>query len=191
MKSPCEHLAGSANNNTLSSGRGQGEGPRPEDPRAVECRVILTAFVAETAQLLEQRFSQLGDTLARVLKGGRAVRSSAVAADILNLIFRETAIAFQVDPVVMASRNRREGIATPRQAAMYLSRQLTNFSLNMIGAHCGGRDHGTVILACRATQNRIDTDPDFARGLAQLKGRLQQKIGPLPVHRYPPITVTR
>jgi hypothetical protein len=192
MKSPCEHLAGSANNNTLSSGRGQGEGPRPEDPRLLECRVIVTAFIEDTTKLLNQRFRQLSERLTCVLKDASAAPSSTAAvSNAMTLIAHETAAAFQVNPSVMFSPLRREGIAVPRQTAMFLCRQLTHFSLNMIGDHFGGRDHATVIHACRATQNRIDTDPHFARGLAQLKTRLQEKIDPCSSHRYPQITVTR
>ena len=49
----------------------------------------------------------------------------------------------------MISKRRPSNIAFPRQIAMYLSRMLTGCSLQEIGESFGGRDHGTVIHACK------------------------------------------
>jgi chromosomal replication initiator protein len=54
---------------------------------------------------------------------------------------------FDIRLADMTSRRRPENIAFPRQIAMYLSRQLTECSLNVIGEGFGGRDHGTVLHA--------------------------------------------
>jgi len=47
------------------------------------------------------------------------------------------------------SKSRRRSIARPRQVAMSLSKELTNHSLPEIGSYFGGRDHTTVIHACK------------------------------------------
>ncbi|BDS04961.1 chromosomal replication initiator protein DnaA [Oceaniferula spumae] len=59
----------------------------------------------------------------------------------------------------MTSRRRPTNIAFPRQIAMYLSRHLTPCSLVEIGEAFGGRDHGTVIYACRKVKQRIESEP--------------------------------
>lgn len=59
----------------------------------------------------------------------------------------------------MKSKRRPEYIAFPRQIAMYLSRDLTDLSLNAIGEEFGGRDHGTVLHAYRLVKDRMDIDP--------------------------------
>ena len=46
---------------------------------------------------------------------------------------------------------------------MFLARQLTESSLNTIGEAFGGRDHGTVLYACRLVKDRMEVDPTFAR----------------------------
>lgn len=58
----------------------------------------------------------------------------------------------------MTSRRRPTNIAFPRQIAMYLSRHLTSCSLVEIGEAFGGRDHGTVIYACRKVKDSIESD---------------------------------
>src|ERR1700719_3313750 len=55
----------------------------------------------------------------------------------------------------MTSKRRPANIAFPRQVAMYLSRALTKASLNEIGEAFGGRDHGTVLHACKLVQRRM------------------------------------
>ena len=60
-------------------------------------------------------------------------------------------------------RKRTNDVATPRQIAMYLSRELTDLSLKAIGEKFGGRDHTTIMYACdkisqlRAKDDAVDT----------------------------------
>lgn len=58
----------------------------------------------------------------------------------------------------MVSRRRPNNLVLPRQIAMYLSRTLTGQSLQEIGEAFGGRDHGTIIHACRAVENMMQQD---------------------------------
>ena len=55
----------------------------------------------------------------------------------------------------MHSKKRNRNIARPRQIAMYLARELTKASLNEIGEAFGGRDHGTVLHACKLVKKRM------------------------------------
>jgi chromosomal replication initiator protein len=63
---------------------------------------------------------------------------------------------FRVDPRLLQSRRRSRGALEPRQIAMYLARRLTPLSLEQIGAYFGGRDHSTVLHACRKVEQDSD-----------------------------------
>jgi chromosomal replication initiator protein len=64
-------------------------------------------------------------------------------------IQRKTAEFYKLDIRDLQSQERARRIARPRQVAMYLSRQLTMRSLPEIGRRFGGKDHTTVLHACR------------------------------------------
>jgi chromosomal replication initiator protein len=72
----------------------------------------------------------------------------------------------------MTSKRRPYHIAFPRQIAMFLSRQLTESSLNTIGEAFGGRDHGTVLHACRLVQDRMQVDSQVRQTVTYLEKQL-------------------
>ena len=71
----------------------------------------------------------------------------------------------------MVSSRRPQAIAFPRQVAMYFSRELTGHSLPSIGA-AFGRNHATVLHACRLVKDRITTDATFRQSMLVLQQRL-------------------
>lgn len=77
----------------------------------------------------------------------------------------------------MVSRRRPANIAFPRQIAMYLSRILTSHPLQEIGEGFGGRDHGTVIHACKTVENIMDQDEAVRRSVEYLKSQLAKSAG--------------
>ena len=72
----------------------------------------------------------------------------------------------------MESRRRPAKIAFPRQIAMYLCRILTDHSLHEIGDSFGGRDHGTVIYACKTVEDIMDHDVSVKNAIDHLKKQL-------------------
>jgi chromosomal replication initiator protein len=70
---------------------------------------------------------------------------------------------YKIKPSEMHSKKRNRNIARPRQIAMYLARELTQTSLPDIGASFGGRDHTTVLHACRKVAELRDKHPDINR----------------------------
>jgi len=56
----------------------------------------------------------------------------------------------------LLSKRRSRSVARPRQVAMALSKELTNHSLPEIGDAFGGRDHTTVLHACRKVKSLRD-----------------------------------
>jgi chromosomal replication initiator protein len=73
----------------------------------------------------------------------------------------------------MKAKKRTREIATPRQIAMYLSKQLTNLSLSDIGKNFGGKDHATVIYACKQIEDKRTKDEAFNRMIENLLRRLK------------------
>jgi chromosomal replication initiator protein len=74
----------------------------------------------------------------------------------------------------MTSKRRPANIAFPRQIAMYLSRQHTNSSLMDIGDAFGGKDHGTVIHACKLIKKRMEEDEKTRQVVSLLDTQLQR-----------------
>jgi chromosomal replication initiator protein len=66
------------------------------------------------------------------------------------------------------AKKRTRDIAFPRQVAMYLSKIMTDSSLSEIGKSFGGKDHSTVIHACKLIGERMKTDEDFDRKIDYL-----------------------
>jgi chromosomal replication initiator protein len=75
---------------------------------------------------------------------------------------------YKVKVADLLSKRRSRSIARPRQMAMALSKELTNHSLPEIGDHFGGRDHTTVIHACRKVKALVQDDSDFAEDYKNL-----------------------
>jgi chromosomal replication initiator protein len=79
---------------------------------------------------------------------------------------------FGVSAQELLSSSRSPRIAWPRQLAMYLARELTDESLPAIGRHFGGRDHTTVMYACRRAGARIDGDATVREAVEKLRAML-------------------
>ena len=75
---------------------------------------------------------------------------------------------YKVKVADLLSKRRSRSIARPRQMAMALAKELTNHSLPEIGDHYGGRDHTTVIHACRKVKDLISEGGDFAEDYKNL-----------------------
>ncbi|KTD21762.1 chromosomal replication initiator protein DnaA [Legionella londiniensis] len=75
---------------------------------------------------------------------------------------------YKVKVADILSKRRSRSIARPRQMAMTLAKELTNHSLPEIGDHFGGRDHTTVIHACRKVKELVQEGGDFAEDYKNL-----------------------
>ena len=122
----------------------------------------VTLFVAErvTSNIRELE-GALNRVIAYSVLTGRAI-SLSMAQEVLKGVVAETARAVTIDKIqkvvaahfnisqaeILGKKRSRE-ISLPRQVAMALCRELTDASLPAIGAAFGGRDHATVLYACR------------------------------------------
>ena len=92
----------------------------------------------------------------------------------IEQIQRRVAEHFDVRVADMTSKRRPASIAFPRQVAMYLARELTKASLNEIGDAFGGRDHGTVLHACKLVKKRMVEQDNLRQTISFIDSSLQR-----------------
>ena len=110
------------------------------------------------------------DVLDQIHLAGRTSRPPSIG-EIQTAV--ATAYSISVDELVSAGRAAR--IAWPRQVAIYLARDLTHASLNVIGEAFGGRNRATVLHACKRVTDRVQTDPEAASEVQHLVASLERK----------------
>jgi len=92
----------------------------------------------------------------------------------MEIIQKRVAEHYDIRLADMTSKRRPENIAFPRQVAMFLSRQMTENSLSSIGEAFGGRDHGTVLHACRLVKDRMEVDANVRQVVLYLEKQLMR-----------------
>lgn len=111
------------------------------------------------------------DLAAEALKD--IIQATSVHQLTIPYIQEVVATYFNIKVNDMRSKKRTQDLAFPRQIAMYLTRELTDFSLPRIGAEFGGKHHTSVMHACTKINNEILSNPSFASTINDLKSRLQ------------------
>ena len=168
------------------------------EPPELEMRVAILLKKAETdgvhldenvaffiAKHIRSNVRELEGALKRVLAYCRfnnaqvnVVTAREALKDLLAVLNRQVSIEniqktvadyFKIKVSEMYSKKRFRSVARPRQVAMALSKELTQQSLPEIGEAFGGRDHTTVLHACRKTVELRESDPEFARAYSQLQ----------------------
>lgn len=79
---------------------------------------------------------------------------------------------FNLPIELLKSKTRKREVVQARQIAMYFAKQMTKASLASIGAHCGGKDHATVLHACKTVNNLIETDKRFRGYIDDLEKKI-------------------
>ena len=92
----------------------------------------------------------------------------------IEIIQKKVADHYQIRHSDMTSKRRPNNIAIPRQIAMYLARSLTKHSLQEIGDAFGGRDHGTVIHACKKVGEKIEQEAGMKETIARIEAQLRR-----------------
>ena len=114
------------------------------------------------------------DTVQRLLRD--ILREENLSRITMETIQKKVVDYYHLRMADMMSRRRPANIAFPRQVAMYLSRMLTEHSLQEIGSAFGGRDHGTVIHACKTVENMMDQDTSIKHSVEFLNEQLSQSM---------------
>lgn len=91
----------------------------------------------------------------------------------IDIIQESVARFFNLSPTDFKAKKRTRAVAFPRQIAMYLSRQLTDFSLPKIGDEFGGRDHTTVMHAHDKITQALSNDPSLEKKVNEIIQRIQ------------------
>jgi chromosomal replication initiator protein len=108
--------------------------------------------VAETQTLLQDIFREEASRIVHI-----------------EQIQRRVAEFYKITLADLLGKKRPAAIAFPRQVAMYLSRLLTSHSLQRIGNEFGGRDHGTVIHACKTVESAMDQDQNVKSSIDAIR----------------------
>ncbi len=90
---------------------------------------------------------------------GESNLQSITYLQILNYISKD----LKVSKKLLLGKSRSQDVAAARQIIMFLTRKLTNLSLKNIGKELGGRDHSTVIHACKLVDERVKDDVSFSK----------------------------
>ena len=109
------------------------------------------------------RFHEKPITLELVKEALRDLIASTSRMVSIENIQKTVADFYKIKVSDMFSKKRTRNLARPRQIAMALSKELTNQSLPEIGESFGGRDHTTVIHACRKVAELRETEVDIGR----------------------------
>jgi chromosomal replication initiator protein len=102
------------------------------------------------------------------------LREEATKKVTIDQIQKKVAGHFDVRLADMTSRRRSANIAFPRQVAMYLVRRHTKASLHEIGDAFGGRDHGTVLHACKTVSVRMKKEDQVRQWIVMLDRELDR-----------------
>jgi len=136
-------------------------------PAVVE---FLAAHLPGSARALEGAAARLEPL--RTLDEVKAAFADDGTAPTVERILTQVGRYFRVDPGELCSARRSREVLVPRQVSMYLARRLTGLSLGAIGERFGGRDHSTVLHACRKIEEDIETDANLSRAVRELAAGL-------------------
>ena len=89
-----------------------------------------------------------------------------------QLVIEIVAEHFNISTDQMISKTRSNNIAKPRQIAMYLCKNMTEASLDTIGALLGGRDHSTVLYGVNKIAEEYDKDENFHHLVETIKKKI-------------------
>jgi len=131
----------------------------------------LIALVTKIATYAEFTSAPLTVEIVKEALGGCVAKGEhrVTVEDILE----EVAKFYKLNLQELRSKCRDRRLARPRQVAMYLARELTARSLADIGRRVGGRDHTTVIHACRRIKALCKIDPVLRQEVAFLRSALR------------------
>jgi chromosomal replication initiator protein len=136
--------------------------------RVLEGALIrVVAFASLTGRRIDADLAQ--EVLDGLYRQDRPTRRS------IDEVQRAICDAFDLSTDELLSPGRTRRVVWPRQVAMYLSRELTDQTLPAIGRAFGGRDHTTVLHACKRTAERIARDPEANRVVRDLTDRLRSR----------------
>ncbi len=134
------------------------------DLEAALTKLVAYANLVNRNMNLEIAQAQLRDVFANP-------RQKSVSIEIVQRVVAEYFGLSQTD---LKGKKRTKAIAFPRQLAMYLAREMTEYSTTELGIEFGGRDHTTIMYGCQKIENRIKTDSTLEPIISGLKRSIRE-----------------
>lgn len=104
----------------------------------------------------------------------KVVKSENKAITIDNII-DSVCKHFEIEPSVIHTKSRKREVVQVRQIAMYLAKKYTDSSSSKIGQLIGGKDHATVLHACKIVKDQCDVDKSLRADLESIETILKKK----------------
>ncbi|MBL8966951.1 MAG: chromosomal replication initiator protein DnaA [Spirochaetaceae bacterium] len=92
----------------------------------------------------------------------------------IDNILRVVADYYKLSYSDLKGKKRTKNIAFPRQVAMYIAREITEYSTTELGFEFGGRDHTTVMHACQKIEERLKLDPNLESNIQSLTRSIKE-----------------
>ncbi len=92
----------------------------------------------------------------------------------IDHIIRSVSEAYKVTANDLKGKKRTRSIVVPRQIAMYIAREITEYSTTELGLEFGGRDHTTVMHSCQKIDEQLKLDPTLDSKIQKLIQSIRQ-----------------
>lgn len=92
-------------------------------------------------------------------------------------VLQEVAKKYSVEITDLKGKCRSKDIVVPRQVAMFIMRELTDYSLPAIGKSIGGKDHTTVMHSCKKIEEKMASDKAFSAQISELMRQIGGERG--------------
>jgi chromosomal replication initiator protein len=152
-----------------------------ENIRALEGALIrVVAFHSLTGQPIDLALTEHVLDQMRLPPAAQAAPAATAVQVSMTTVQSAVAAAYGLTVEELISPARTGRIAWPRQIAISLARELTGASLAAIGAAFGGRNHATVLHACKRVAQRMSEDPQAVVEIDELARALRRDVGDRP-----------
>jgi len=132
----------------------------------------LEGALVRVATFASLKGKPITEAFVREVLGESAEAERRSAPITVEAVQKTVAQFFSVRIADLKGQRRHKGIARPRMIAMYLCRELTGASFPEIGLRFGGKDHSTVINACKRMSSIQQEDPELRATITQLRAQL-------------------
>lgn len=129
---------------------------------------LTLGIMARVGQIVREPGGGLASLDPRSPGGAHLMRREPRAKEIQEAVARY----FELSRVQLLAEDRRREIARPRQIAIFLTRELTNYSLHRIATLFGGRDHTTILHAIRTIAGLIETHPGTGYSIRAIRAQI-------------------
>ncbi len=110
------------------------------------------------------------DVAKSVLKDTIAIKKRNLSIDVIQKTVSEY---YNLPDDLMRAKTRKKEVVEARQICMYLTKEILGSSLKTIGLHFGGRDHSTVIYACKLVEQMMAENPKIKDDVETIKRKIE------------------